>query len=130
MFRRKVSKITNTPITAKEVSFINFLKLNYLHACGYKKKYIMLTTCDPSTLPSFDNGEAVSGTFTNGNEVTLTCATNFATNDAEVTCVCDTTGSNNEFVCSANNMQTSNRPTCLPGKQQINKTFTMPNVML
>ena len=108
MFRRKVSKITNTLITAKEVIFINFLKLNHLRACGYKKKYSMLETCDPSTLPSFDNGEAVFGTFTNGNEVTLTCATNFATNDAEVTCLCDTTGSNSAFACTANNMQTSN----------------------
>ena len=129
MFRRLVLMITNAPITAKEVSFNNFLKLNHLHACGYKKKNIMLETCNPSTLPSFDNGVAVSGTFINGNEVTLTGATNFATNDADVTCTCDTTGSNSAFACTANNEQTSNGPTCLPGKHQSNQTYDLPVVM-
>ena len=129
MFRRLVLKTTNAPITAKEVSFDNFLKLNHLHACGYKKKYIMLETCDPSTLPSFDNGEVVFGTFTNGDEVTLTCVANFATNDADVTCTCDTTGSNSTFACTANNVQTSNGPTCLPGKHQSNQTYDLPVVM-
>ena len=93
------------------------------------KIMLLPETCDPSTLPSFDNGEDVSGNFTNGDDVTLTCAANFATNDADVTCTCDTTGSNSAFACTANNMQTSNGPTCLPGKHQSNRIFDLPVVM-
>ena len=90
---------------------------------------ILLETCDPSTLPTFDYGVAVSGTFINGDEVTLACTANFATNDADVTCMCDTTGSNSAFACTANNVQTSNGPTCLPGKHQSNQTYDLPVVM-
>ena len=80
-------------------------------------------TCDPSTLPSFDNAMTVTGTFTNNDQVVLACASNFGT-DAAVTCRCDTTaGGNNMFTCTANGAETTNGPTCSPSKKQTFKTF-------
>ena len=87
-------------------------------------------TCDPSTLPSFDNAMTVTGTFTNNDEVVLACASNFGT-DAAVTCRCDTTaGGNNMFTCTANGAETTNGPTCSPSKKQTLKPFISLSVLL
>ena len=66
---------------------------------------------------------SVSGAFMNNDEVVLACATNFATTDPNVTCRCNTTGSNNTFICTADVVQTTDVPTCLPGKSQTNKSL-------
>ena len=79
-------------------------------------------TCDPNTVPSFDNGAPVSATATNDEVITLTCADTFETNDADVTCTCDTTGNNNAFTCSA-----SSGPTCSPSKH---KSIALHSVLL
>ena len=79
-------------------------------------------TCNPNTVPSFDNGETVPASATNDDVITLACADTFEVSGPDVTCTCDTTGNNNAFTCSA-----GSGPRCVPSKH---KSTVICNVSL
>ena len=79
-------------------------------------------TCDPSTLPSFDNAMTVSGTFTNNDQVVLACASNFGPmqlSHADATRLLEAT------TCLPALLMVRKLPwtTCSPSKKQTFKTF-------
>ena len=61
-------------------------------------------------IPTYSNALAVSDTTTDGQTVTLACASNYTTED-KVECKCNAIIENPTFICSPNTA-----PTCKLGK--------------